>query len=133
MGCTSSSNKLPEKLAFKLFSYDPDIVIFIRPMPSGYRVISSGNDVSNVIFYENIKKITFDGIHHKNNEHYKKYTLIYKKLSNDYVSININIPIDDINKKSEINMDAKKIVKLIVDDYKVFLVKNNMKCKNYIF
>ncbi len=118
---------------YKLFSNNPDVIIIIKIMENGYRITSTEYDKSIVVFYENIKKISYDGIHNKGHKHYKKYSLIYKKMDGDYSMIDINISFDVITRSCETNKDAKEIKNIIIDNYELYLLKNKLKINDHIF
>ncbi len=133
MGNVFTTKKKEKKQAFKLFSFEPNDIIIIKSMDNGYRIVSSQNDKSIIVFYENIKKITYDGIYNKGHKHYKKYSLIYKKMDGDFSIIDINVMIDVVTRSCEVNSDSKEIHKIIIDNYETFLIKKKLNCNERIF
>lgn len=119
-----------KKQAFCLHTDDPSIITIISPLDNGYRIISSDNYGTIIILYENIKKVTYEGLY---NNKYKKYSVIYKKVDGNYTVYNIKIPIDIIDSKCDKNKDAKMVRDILVDRYEMYLIRNKMKVNDFIF
>lgn len=113
-----------------LHTDNPRTITVITQFDNGYRIVSSDNDETTIILYQNIKKVTYEGIYNKS---YKKYSVIYKKLNGDFTLHNIKIPIDIIDSKCEKNKHAKLIRDIVVDKYELYLIKNKLKVDDFIF
>ena len=53
-----------------LHTDNPRTITVITQFDNGYRIVSSDNDETTIILYQNIKKVTYEGIY---NKQYKKY------------------------------------------------------------
>jgi hypothetical protein len=119
-----------KKQSFYLYTNNPGIITIINPLVNGYRIVSSENNETIIILYQNIKKLTYEGIYNKK---YKKYSVIYKKINGDFTMYSIKIPIDIIDSKCEKNKNAKLIKNILVERYKIYLIENKMDVDDYIF